>query len=231
MLCKIITADEIPYEIEIGTFEEFEKTLDQLTTYPPSNESVISVELPSGSMLSLNLSCPKTFLSYVGYNELKEFTVGLISVGDLSDDSGEVINCYWDYFGESWIRRLKRHLISQKQARMALHYFIQTNGQLTDEIIWENPIPWNKYLEIYDIFDDLMSEEIISAHHSTENEPFQQNEKAPILIGLLENQLGKLESKVETHIEKLEVKTLDTYIWLLKRFDEKWSSGNFKSLR
>jgi hypothetical protein len=220
MLCKIINGDEIPDEIEIWTIEEFENTLAQFTTYPPSNESAISVELPSG-MLSLNLSCPNTFLNYVGYDEFKQFTDGLIGVGDLSDESGQVMNCYWDNFGERWVRELKRHLISQKQARRALQYFVQTGGQLTDEITWEEPTIWyNRYLAIYDLIDDFIPNDI-STHNKTTSEKCLPNEEAQVLIQLLETKIGPLENPVKMYIERMELQQIHLFIRLVKRLDEK----------
>jgi len=142
-LCQIVLYDENPSEIQcyfdISTLEKIEETFNRLEEQYQNKNGIIMVGviLSSKIDMNINLCCNETLLHY--YNAEKE-PHHLVSVRDKNTKSDEVIK-FWVATAHEWTKLPKRHLIHQEQARHAIRYFVQTEGQLTAEIIWENPIP------------------------------------------------------------------------------------------
>jgi hypothetical protein len=158
VLCYIILPDDTflseGTSIDIFSLEEFDENFEQLEKQHQGPRRKVIVAIPSSThILNIHSSIdnlPYTTLIYhnrprkerYSRKDSEEFQT-LESIGDEQDRSGEIVifgNPDDEYKGKC----LKRHLISKEQARRALRYFVQTGGQLTDEMGWENPFPWHK---------------------------------------------------------------------------------------
>jgi hypothetical protein len=129
----------IENHFDIPTLEELENLFNQLKRQHQDGKEIIDfcMFLPSEITMSIILYGNQAVLNY--YNpEIKESNSRCWkSVGDENEE--EVLQFY-QVVSQEWAKIPKRSLVSIEQAKCALIYFVQTNGQLTDEIVWENSI-------------------------------------------------------------------------------------------
>jgi len=142
-LCKIswciITSDwNDRGEFKISTLEELEQILDRFEEQHQGNKaSIVQIFLPSGTYMMVGLghhhqlSC----LSYVSPHD--SFCPCRIGIGDKNDKSKEVIEFL---YGNQTEEFRKRESIPKEIARRAVRYFVQTGGELTDEVTWDTDL-------------------------------------------------------------------------------------------
>jgi len=141
-LCKIswciVTSDwNDCSEFKISTLEELEQILDQFEEeHQGTKASIVHIFLPSGTHMMVALGHHKlSWLSYVSSDESS--CSHKRSVGDKNDKSKEVIE-FW--YGNQKDEFIKRELISKEIARRAVRYFVQTGGELTDDVTWDTAL-------------------------------------------------------------------------------------------
>jgi len=139
-LCKIswciITSDwNDSGEFKISTLEELEQTLDKFEEQHQSNKaSIVHIFLPSGTYMIVGLGHYKlSWLSYVSPNDNSYKR----SIGYKNDKSKEIIK-FW--YGNQKDEFIKRELIPKEMARRAVRHFVQTGGELTDEVTWDTDL-------------------------------------------------------------------------------------------
>ncbi|TGO01937.1 hypothetical protein PN36_34105 [Candidatus Thiomargarita nelsonii] len=146
--CKIILSynDGNPWDVlqrcfKISTLEKFDQVINQLEEEHKDKNGaiVVNVFISSEINIGLYLCTPETILNY--YNPKRKLgDCRRMSLGNEKNEKGEVIKLREAYSQEELITIPKRYLISKEQALRAVRYFVQTGGQLSNEIDWENPV-------------------------------------------------------------------------------------------